>query len=85
MKKESRADPDMEAEYDFSKAVRGAFAERFPRGTTFVALDPDLCDSFPDSASVNDALRLVKVIRSHLAEKRAARPHKRAKSKAHAL
>ena len=83
MKKGSKADPDMEAEYDFSKGVRGKFAKRFPRGTTFVALDPDLTEVFPDSHSVNDALRLVKVIRSHLGK--TAPSGRRPKGKVHGL
>ena len=67
MKNRPKKDPDMEPEYDFSKGVRGKFAKQFPRGTVFVSLDPDVCDVFSDSVSVNDALRpLAKIIRSRL-------------------
>ena len=57
-------DPDMLAEYDFSKGVRGKYAARFAAGTNLVLLAPDVAEAFPDSASVNEALRaLVKVAR----------------------
>ncbi len=65
MKKPKRSprrplDPDrdtMRAEYDFSGAVRGDTAERYRHGTNVIALDPAVMDVFPDSASVNEALR----------------------------
>ena len=47
----------MRAEYDFSKGVRGKYARRFAQGTNIVVLDPDVAEVFPDSTSVNDALR----------------------------
>ena len=53
-------DPDrdtMRAEYDFSGAVRGVTAARYRQGTNIVVLDPAVMDVFPDSASVNEALR----------------------------
>src|SRR2546426_12597323 len=46
-------------EYDFSNAVRGKHAERYAEGTNVVVLAPDIAELFPDSASVNDALRLL--------------------------
>ena len=46
-------------EYDFSNAVRGKHAERYAEGTNVVVLAQDLAELFPDSASVNDALRLL--------------------------
>jgi hypothetical protein len=53
-------------EYDFSRAVRGATAARYRKGTNVVVIDPDVLDVFPDSASVNDALRaLAVVLRQH--------------------
>ena len=45
---------------DFSKGVRGKYYERMQAGTNIVLIDPDLLDSFPDSASVNQALRSLK-------------------------
>jgi len=47
----------MRAEYDFSGGVRGKYVDRYRRGTNVVLLDPELADAFPDSKSVNEALR----------------------------
>lgn len=47
----------MRPEYDFSKAVRGTTASRYREGSNTVVLDPDVTALFPDSASVNEALR----------------------------
>jgi len=60
----TRHDPDMLDEYDFSKGVRGKYAKRYAQGTNVVILSPDVAQVFPDSESVNEALRvLVKVAR----------------------
>jgi hypothetical protein len=48
---------DMRAEYDFSKGKRNRYAGRFSTGVTVVVLDPDVAELFPDSGSVNQALR----------------------------
>ena len=50
-------DKDLRAEYDFSRGVRGKYAGRFKQGTNLVKLEPDVAAVFPDSASVNRALR----------------------------
>ena len=47
----------MKAEYDFSGGVRGKYADRYAQGVNLVLLDPDLTAAFPDSKSVNEALR----------------------------
>ena len=53
-----RDDEDtMRPEYDFSKAVRGVTAARYARGTNVILLDPDVAAVFPDTRSVNEALR----------------------------
>ena len=53
-------------EYDFSKGVRGKYATRFASGTNVVVLAPEVAEVFPDSESVNEALRaLVKITRDH--------------------
>ena len=52
----------MRAEYDFSAGVRGKYVERYRQGTNVVLLDPELADAFPDSKSVNDALRALVAI-----------------------
>ena len=60
----TRRDSDMLDEYDFSKGVRGKYAKRYAEGTNVVILSPDVAEVFPDSESVNEALRvLVKVAR----------------------
>ena len=59
MKKESdtvRVD-ELREEYDFSRGVRGKYAERYGEGTNIVILDPDVAKVFRDSKSVNEALR----------------------------
>src|SRR5262245_13332220 len=65
MKKgKNHVEPDMLDEYDFSKGVRGKYAKRYAQGTNVVLLSPDVAKFFPDSESVNDALRaLVQVAR----------------------
>ena len=48
--------------YDFSKGVRGKYVKRFAEGSNVVVLSPDIAQVFPDSESVNEALRtLVKI------------------------
>ncbi len=47
----------MRPEYDFSKATRGATAERYAQGTNVVLLDPDVVRMFPNATAVNEALR----------------------------
>jgi hypothetical protein len=54
----------MRKEYDFSKGVRGKYARRYSEGTNVVVLDPDLAKLFPDSKSVNDALRALASVAS---------------------
>lgn len=49
----------MRDEYDFTGGVRGKHAARMAQGTNIVKLDPDVAAVFPDSASVNEALRLL--------------------------
>lgn len=56
--KHTASSPDpMQEEYDFSKGVRGKYAKRFEEGSNIVLLDPDLAKLYPDSESVNRALR----------------------------
>lgn len=58
-KRASRATAEMRAEYDFSGGVRGKYADRYRQGTNVVVLDPEIASAFPDSKSVNDALRAI--------------------------
>jgi hypothetical protein len=62
MKKPSRpanSSDDLRSEYDFSRGVRGKYAERFREGANIVVLDPDVAAEFKDSQAVNDALRTI--------------------------
>lgn len=50
---------EMPAEIDFRGGERGRYAKRFAEGTNLVVLAPDVAEVFPDSESVNAALRIV--------------------------
>ena len=47
----------MKKEYDFSKGVRGKYAERFGKGTNLVLLEPEVAKYFPTAKAVNRALK----------------------------
>lgn len=49
--------PEMLDEYDFSKGVRGKYAASYHEGANIVKIDEDVTKVFPDSKSVNEALR----------------------------
>jgi len=60
--KNDQVSEDMRSEYkfDYSKAVRGKYRTRILReGANVVVLEPDVAKAFPNSAAVNDALRVV--------------------------
>jgi len=61
----------MRDEYDFSNGVRGKYVERLARGTNIVKLDPDVAELFKDSASVNEALRVLVKLAKQQAERAA--------------
>lgn len=64
MKKGAKRKPKAEMldEYDFSQGERGKYAKQYAEGTNVIVLSPDVAAVFPDSDSVNDALRaLIKV------------------------
>ena len=48
---------DILPEYDFSAGRPNKYAEAYGQSTNIVRLDPDVAELFPDSASVNEALR----------------------------
>jgi len=56
---EVERDPDMLDDYDFSQGVRGKYVQRFAQGSNVVVLSPDIAAIFPDSESVNNALRML--------------------------
>ncbi len=82
MKKSVKQDPLAERpDLDFSKGTRGGkYTNQLPEGTNLAIIDPELHEHFPDSESVNKALRAFLNIREHL---KAAAPPRRT-SKRHA-
>ena len=65
----NQKDPEMLDEYDFSGGVRGKYAGRFAQGANVVVLDADVAEVFPDSESVNAALRALAGIIQQQTEK----------------
>jgi hypothetical protein len=63
---------EMRAEYDFSSGVRGKYVDRYRHGTNVVVLDPELAEAFPNSKSVNDALRALVAIAARAETRRRA-------------
>lgn len=56
------SDDDMGEQYDLSQlkgGVRGKYYRHASQGTNLVLIEPDLTTVFPDSDSVNRALRLL--------------------------
>jgi hypothetical protein len=65
---ETTLNDEMRPEYDFSGGVRGKYYEAYKQSTNVVVLDPDVAEVFRDSASVNEALRLLtKIAKSTVA------------------
>lgn len=57
------AKDELRAEYDLTKlkgGVRGKYYQQALAGTNLVLVDPDLAKVFPDAASVNRALRVLR-------------------------
>ena len=59
MKKTKVSETAMRPEYGFRGSIRGKCAKRFSEGSNLIVLDPDVATLFPDSKSVNDALRAI--------------------------
>jgi len=77
MKREvtKRRDDDLRPEYDLARlkgGVRGKYYKQAVAGTNLVLLEPDVARTFPDSNSVNRALRLLQEV----ATKSSKRPGK---------
>ena len=68
-----QADPLTPRRLDPSKGVRGKYRGRMQAGTNLVLIAPDLLDTFPDSESVNEALRSLKKIAARSGATRARR------------
>ena len=65
MKKEpaKRRGDELRPEYELARlkgGVRGKYYEQATAGTNLVLLEPDVARAFPDSVSVNRALRLLR-------------------------
>ncbi len=71
----ANSDDDLLPEYDFTGAVRGKYYERYRQGTNVVILDPDVAAVFKDSATVNDALRLLVSLAEAKVPRRRAEAH----------
>ena len=67
-------EPDeIRPEYDFTGGVRGKHHAAYQAGTNVVLLDADVAKAFPDSLSVNRALRLLlEIAEKQLPSKRTA-------------
>jgi len=67
MRKElaKRRSDDLRPEYDLARlkgGVRGKYYKQAAAGTNLVLLEPDVARAFPDSTSVNRALRLLQEV-----------------------
>ncbi len=67
MKIENEMADDLRTEYDFkSLRVRKVGPQRLEANSQFVQLAPDVAEVFPDSESVNEALRfLIRITREN--------------------
>ncbi len=64
---QSNDNQEMLDEYDFSKGIRGKYAERYKKGTNVIIVDPDVAEYFSDSKAINDALRsIIPIIRQNV-------------------
>ena len=76
MRKLPEGHPDR---YDWTRSSRGRFAKLLAaERNNLRALDDDLAEAFPDSASVNAALRAALAMRDALAPRSASRRRRRA-------
>ena len=60
-----RQSDDLRPEYDLARlkgGVRGKYYNQAAAGTNLVLLEPDVARAFPDSSSVNRALRLLQEV-----------------------
>jgi len=77
MKKSAKLDPLAERpDLDFSKGVRGKYTNLLAKGTNVAIIDPTLHAYFPDSESVNRALRAFLAI-NHEVQEAGTRVHTR--------
>ena len=80
-----RTSDDLRGEYDLSQlkgGVRGKYYRQATAGTNLVLVEPELAEVFPDTESVNRALRLLADTAEAATERSRARrrtPNKRLK------
>jgi hypothetical protein len=84
-KTETLSKNEMLPEYDFSGGERNKYAKDYGRNRNLRVLSPDLLEVFPDSESVNEALRtLVRISSAAMPQKVSAKtasaPKKKARS-----
>jgi len=60
--KKQYMDEDMLPEYDFSKGVRGKYAQRYHTRSNVVVLEQDVAGQFKNSEAVNQALRSIAAV-----------------------
>ncbi len=64
---------DLRPEYDLATlkgGVRGKYYKQAAAGTNLVLLEPDVARAFPDSSSVNRALRLLQEVATKSSKRR---------------
>ena len=61
----SQSNDDIEPEYDFSHGIRGKYANLYHQKANIIVLEPDVAEHFPNSESVNQALRIVWAIKNN--------------------
>jgi hypothetical protein len=74
---------DILPEYDFSQGIRGKHHRAYRAGTNVAFLDADVARAFTDSASVNQALRLLVNLARQRVPLGRPRPKKRLSSARH--
>jgi hypothetical protein len=73
-KADRRPREDSLQRYDWSRATRGKYRAKAARASTLLRiLDPELASRFPDSRSVNAALRALSALEKALPAPRARR------------
>ncbi|MEE8057230.1 MAG: hypothetical protein V3T17_05270 [Pseudomonadales bacterium] len=66
----SKSKDELRPEYDLEslgKGIRGKYYKKYQEGTNVVVIEPELSKVFPNTKSVNDALREVLNSRKHSA------------------
>ena len=57
--KVSKNEIELKPEYDFSQGIQGKYFELYQEGSNLVRIDARLAEAFPDSDSVNKALKKI--------------------------